>query len=170
MKNIKLGDELTVGYDIFDKYGNFVAGGTRVIALSDEVSDEYLKVRIKGEKDTVYCVSPEVFKDESNESVKNDFKDDKLRWDLLPLEEIEDIVRVYHAGAKKYGPNRWQGLDDGFNRYKAALLRHLLEYEKGERVDPDTGCFHLAQIAWNAIALLYLDKHGKGLLKKKENE
>lgn len=108
MKNIKLGDELTVGYDIFDKYGNFVAGGTRVIALSDEVSDEYLKVRIKGEKDTMYCIPPEVFKDESNESVKDDFKDDKLRWDLLPLEEIEEVVRVLHAGAKKYGPNRWQ--------------------------------------------------------------
>lgn len=39
------------------------------------------------------------------ESVKNDIIDDKLRWDLLPMEEIEDIVRVYHAGAKKYGSN-----------------------------------------------------------------
>lgn len=101
-------------------------------------------------------------------SVKNDFQDNKLRWDLLPLEEIEDIVRVYHAGAKKYGPNRWQNLEDGFQRYKAAALRHLLEYEKGERVDADTGCFHLAQFAWNAITMLYLDKHGKGLIKNNE--
>lgn len=102
------------------------------------------------------------------DSVKNDFQDNKLRWDLLPLKEIEDIVRVYHAGAKKYGPNRWQNLEDGFQRYKAAALRHLLEYEKGERVDADTGCLHLAQFAWNAIAMLYLDKHGKGLIKNNE--
>lgn len=102
------------------------------------------------------------------DSVKNDFQDDKLRWDLLPLKEIEDIVRVYHAGAKKYGPNRWQNLEDGFQRYKAAALRHLMEYEKGERVDADTGCLHLAQFAWNAIAMLYLDKHGKGLIKNNE--
>lgn len=31
------------------------------------------------------------------ESVKNDFKDKKLRWDLLPLDLIEDVVRVYTA-------------------------------------------------------------------------
>lgn len=92
-------------------------------------------------------------------SVKNDFKDDKLRWDLLPMEEIEDIVRVYHAGAKKYGPNRWQDLDNGFERYRAAMMRHLMEYMKGERIDADTGCFHLAQVAWNAIAMLWYDKH-----------
>lgn len=97
------------------------------------------------------------------ESIKNDVKDDKLRWDLLPLEEIEDIVRVYHAGAKKYGPNRWQGLEDGYNRYKAAMLRHLMEYEKGNEIDEDTGCLHLAQVAWNAISMLYLSKRKQGV-------
>lgn len=96
---------------------------------------------------------------EPRESIKNDFKDDKLRWDLLPLEEIEDIVKVYHEGAKKYGENRWQKLPNGKNRYKAALLRHLMEYEKGNRIDEETGAWHLAQCAWNAIAMLYLDKH-----------
>lgn len=35
-----------------------------------------------------------------NKGMKNDFKDDKLRWDLLPLKEIEDIVKVYTEGAK----------------------------------------------------------------------
>lgn len=101
--------------------------------------------------------------------VKNDFKDDKLRWDLLPMEEIEDIVRVYHAGAKKYGPNNWQNLDNGFERYRAAAARHLMEYLKGERVDADTGCLHLAQYAWNAIAMLWYDKHGKGLINDENN-
>lgn len=96
------------------------------------------------------------------EGLKNDFKDGKLRWDLLPLEEIEDIVKVYTEGAKKYSDNSWQNLDYGYQRYKAALLRHLVEYEKGTKIDEDTGCQHLAQVAWNAIALLWLDKHGKG--------
>ena len=91
---------------------------------------------------------------------KNDYLDGKLRWDLLPLKEIEDIVRVYTAGAKKYGDNNWQYLDDGYNRYKAALFRHLLEYEKGNEIDEETGCLHLAQVAWNAIAMLYYNKQG----------
>lgn len=98
--------------------------------------------------------------------VKNDFQDGKLRWDLLPLEEVEDIVRVYTAGAKKYSDNSWQNLENGYQRYKAAMLRHLLEYEKGNTTDEDTGCHNLASVAWNAIALLWLDKHGKG----KEND
>lgn len=94
-----------------------------------------------------------------NKSVKNDFKDKKLRWDLLPLQEIEDVVKVYTAGADKYGDNNWQNLENGYQRYKAALFRHLLEYEKGTEVDPETNCLHLAQVAWNAIAMLYFSKH-----------
>ena len=90
---------------------------------------------------------------------KNDFLDKKLRWDLLPLNEIEDIVRVYTEGAKKYGDNNWQNLDNGYNRYKGAMLRHLVEYEKGNTIDDETGCLHLAQVAWNAIAMLYFSKH-----------
>lgn len=100
-----------------------------------------------------------------NQSIKNDFKDNKLRWDLLPLKEIEDIVRVYTAGANKYGPNKWQDLPDGYNRYKGALLRHLMEYEKGNIVDEETGCLHIAQVAWNAIAMLYCSKQ-----KDKQNQ
>lgn len=93
--------------------------------------------------------------------VKNDFKDKKLRWDLLPLQEIEDIVKVYTAGADKYGDNNWQNLENGYQRYKAALLRHLLEYEKGNEFDHETNCRHLAQVAWNAISMLYFSKHIK---------
>lgn len=82
----------------------------------------------------------------------------KARWDLLPLPEIADIVDVYTAGAVKYSPNSWQHLEDGYNRYKAALFRHLLEYENGNEIDEETGCKHLAQVAWNAIAMLYCSK------------
>ena len=69
------------------------------------------------------------------EAKKNDFVDKKLRWDLLPLKEIEKIVKVYTAGSEKYGENTWQSLPNGYDRYKAALFRHLLEYEKGHEVE-----------------------------------
>ncbi len=65
------------------------------------------------------------------ESVKNDFKDKKLRWDLLPLDLIEDVVKVYTAGAEKYGANRWQNLPDGYNRYKAAFFGTWLSLRNG---------------------------------------
>ena len=89
------------------------------------------------------------------ESIKNDKKDDKLRWELLPLGLIKYIVEVYHFGAKKYAPNTWQNLPDGYNRYKAALFRHLTAFEEGETHDKESGLHHLAHMALNAIALLY---------------
>lgn len=92
------------------------------------------------------------------ESKKNDRADGKLRWELLPLEDMEEIVKVFHAGAEKYGANNWQNLPNGYERYKAALFRHLLEHEKGHWKDDETGCIHLAQVAWNAIAMLHIAK------------
>lgn len=109
---------------------------------------------------------PKDIEQENNESKKNDRLDDKLRWELLPLEDMEDVVKVYTAGAKKYGPNTWQNLPDGYNRYKAALLRHLVEYDKGNKIDEETGCHHLAAVAWNAIAMLHIAKQN---MKNNEN-
>ena len=63
-------------------------------------------------------------------------------------------IRIRDA-VKKYGDNNWQHLEDGYSRYKGALLRHLTEVEKGNIFDEDTGCMHAAQVAWNAIAMLH---------------
>ena len=104
---------------------------------------------------------------ESEDAIKNDRKDHKLMWELLPLDVIEEVVRVYTFGARKYGPNKWQGLEDGYNRYKAALLRHLTLIDQGQHFDPESGLLHASQVAWNAIALCYLEmkQFGKGSLK-----
>lgn len=96
----------------------------------------------------------------ANTSIKNDRKDNKTRWELLPLDCIEDVARVYTEGAKKYGDNNWQNLDNGYERYKGALLRHLYASETNE-FDQETGCRHLAQVAWNALAMLWYSKHNK---------
>lgn len=55
----------------------------------------------------------------------------KTRWDLLPLRTVEEIVKVYTFGAEKYGDNNWQNLPDGYDRYKAAMFRHLVASERG---------------------------------------
>ena len=107
------------------------------------------------------CKSKDMEQENKTEARKNDRLDDKLRWELLPLEDVEDIVRVYTAGAKKYGPDQWQNLPDGIRRYKAALLRHLVEFDKGNETDEETGCRHLAAVAWNAIAMLHISKQQK---------
>lgn len=100
-----------------------------------------------------------------NEGKKNDRKDDKTRWELMPLDCLEDIARVYTEGAKKYRDNNWQNLENGYERYKGALLRHLLASETKD-IDEETGCYHLAQCAWNAISLLWYIKHNPAQVNK----
>ena len=91
----------------------------------------------------------------TQEGKKNDRQDNKHRWELLPLNLLAHVVDVYTAGAVKYGDNNWQNLPDAYNRYKAALFRHLVAFESGEIRDPETGCYHLAQVVWNALAMLH---------------
>lgn len=93
-------------------------------------------------------------------SGKDDRADGKPRWELLPLDAIEEIVRVYTMGAEKYADNAWKTIPDAHRRYLAALFRHIAAYERGERKDKESGLSHLAHAAWNAIAILWLDMHG----------
>lgn len=99
---------------------------------------------------------------------KNDIQDGKLRWELLPMDLIEKIVEVYHFGAKKYGANTWKQLEDGEQRYKAALLRHLVEHDKNELRDNESGLLHMQHVCWNAIAMLYFAIQKENELKKEE--
>jgi hypothetical protein len=93
---------------------------------------------------------------EKNKGLKYD--DGKLRWDLLPLDIIEEAVKVYTFGAKKYKPNSWQNVENGKERYYAALMRHLKEYRDGKVIDEESGLMHLAHALWNVITLIYFQK------------
>jgi hypothetical protein len=86
-------------------------------------------------------------------------KDDqgKPRWSLLPLQSVAEVVGVLEYGAGKYAPNAWQGVPDARTRYFDALLRHLMAWRGGERVDSESGKLHLAHVACNALFLVWFD-------------
>ncbi len=77
----------------------------------------------------------------------------KLRYDLLPFEAIEEIVKIYTFGSEKYESNSWQGVDK--ERYFSALMRHLVAHRKGEKIDSESGELHLAHVGWNVLALIW---------------
>jgi Domain of unknown function (DUF5664) len=80
----------------------------------------------------------------------------KLRFDLLPFEAMEEVVKVYTVGAAKYAPRNWEkGMS--WSRVLASLFRHLWKFWKGEQIDEETGCHHMAHVTWNALALLHYD-------------
>lgn len=73
---------------------------------------------------------------------------------------LEEVAKVTNAGAKKYTPGGWKEVEDGANRYMGALLRHVAKLD--EVVDDDTGCMHMAQVVWNALATVTLSKDSLG--------
>lgn len=85
------------------------------------------------------------------------FDKDKQRPDLLlvgcPV-AIADMVAVLTSGAVKYSAHSWRNVPDAQERYRAAMLRHVLAFCSGEDTDPESGHPHLAHAAVNAAFLL----------------
>lgn len=92
---------------------------------------------------------------------KND--GEKPRWDLLPFDAVETVVRVLSFGAKRYGPWNWVNVKNnpGQDRYLAAMLRHLSAYAQGQWLDSESGLPHLAHVACSALFLISQHLRGK---------
>lgn len=67
-----------------------------------------------------------------------------------------EVSKVTTFGARKYSPNGWATVPNGIERYLDALCRHLLADLRGEVTDCDSSLPHMAQVAWNALAVLEL--------------
>lgn len=90
----------------------------------------------------------------------------KLMWDLLPWNQVEKIVDILTFGASKYGPNQWQTVENGKDRYFAAMMRHITTWWGGERNDPESGKHHLAHAGCCLLFLMWLDDQPRGLTKR----
>ena len=86
------------------------------------------------------------------EGVKYD--NDKLRWDLLPMAPVEEVVKVLTYGAKKYDDENWRKVDNQRSRYYAAAMRHIVAWWQGEKRDPERGYHHLAHAICCLIFLI----------------
>lgn len=81
----------------------------------------------------------------------------KPDWSLLPLKQVEEIVRVLSFGAEKYDRDNWQKVPDAKNRYFAAAMRHLTEYQAGHNIDKESQLPHLAHAACCLVFLLWFE-------------
>ncbi|RTL05414.1 hypothetical protein EKK58_08030 [Candidatus Dependentiae bacterium] len=84
----------------------------------------------------------------------------KLRWTLLPLESLTEVVKVLEYGANKYKePGNWKKVD--VERYHEALWRHWVAYNSGEKLDKETELSHLAHLVCDGLFILWNDLQDK---------
>lgn len=86
------------------------------------------------------------------EGIKYDTE--KPRYDLFPVEALEEITNVLTYGAKKYADNNWRKVEPCNDRYYAAAMRHMIAHRKGEQTDPESGFHHLAHAACCLVFML----------------
>lgn len=95
----------------------------------------------------------------------------KLRYDLLPFDAVDEVVKVLNYGINKYPKpeENWRvnSKKEDIPRYEAALLRHMSAHMQGELIDEESGLPHMAQIATNALFIIALRRKYSCLVKQK---
>lgn len=87
------------------------------------------------------------------------FNADKDRWDLLPTDAVEQVVKVLTAGAKKYKERNWErGMP--WSICQASMARHSAKWAMGARLDAESKLPHMAHVACNAMFLLAYELRG----------
>lgn len=99
----------------------------------------------------------EVLKRWKVKGAKNDEQEGKQVWIDLPLALLGPLADAFRAGTKKY----WrfsclEHFDDPNERFYDAQLRHVDACQIDPlAIDPETGCYHQAQVAFNALMRLH---------------
>ena len=88
------------------------------------------------------------------------FDDEKIQPSLITPSYIKGTAKVLTLGAKKYSKDNWKKCEDR-SRYEDALLRHILDYLQGKKIDEETGLSHLYHASCNLMFLDHFDMVGK---------
>ena len=91
-------------------------------------------------------------------------KDDagKQRWYAMPLCVLKDLSDTFNHGVNKYGLfNCLDEFDRPAERFWDSMIRHLDECQIDPLAkDSESGCYHAACVAFNALMYLYHCKRG----------
>lgn len=121
---------------------------TDIVDWNYKADDICFPTKLGGVSSSSSCNKP------TTDFIKHD--NGKPMISLIDPKFIEGLASVMTQGANKYGRDNWQECKEP-HRYLDALLRHTLKYWDGEKVDTESGKSHLYHIAFNAMALYYLD-------------
>lgn len=81
------------------------------------------------------------------------------RYDLIPVEALAQVARLYGRGAAKYAAHNWRKGYEWSKSY-AAMQRHATQFWAGEDIDEEMQLPHLASVIFHAMALLvFMEEH-----------
>jgi Domain of unknown function (DUF5664) len=81
---------------------------------------------------------------------------EKVDHTLLPIDALEEVSKVLMYGRIKFGAWNWAQHPLTYSQYVAKVYRHIMEFQKGNYIDPLSGGSHIAC----AIAdLMFLQSH-----------
>ena len=88
--------------------------------------------------------------------------DNKPRLELVDPDYMVGVAQVLTFGAVKYEANNWKkATKEDLERIKGAQLRHIMAYNSGEIIDPESGLNHQFHISFGCMVLAYFDRHNK---------
>ena len=81
----------------------------------------------------------------------------KPDWSLLPLDALTPAVALMSGlGLAKHRRGDWR--EKPVEYHWACLMRHLVAWQSGQRVDPESGHSHLAHAVCRLIFLIELER------------
>ena len=86
------------------------------------------------------------------------FSEGKVRHDLIPEWPVEELARVYTYGTIKYDDDNWRKGLAWKKNVIGPLIRHLRKWIRGEIIDEESGCHHLAMTVWQCFALMEYER------------
>lgn len=108
------------------------------------------------------------------------FTEGKNRHDLIPPFVLDELSKVYTYGTIKYDDENYLKGLKWKKEVIGPMLRHLWKWIRGERIDEESGCNHMAMVLWQGFTLMVYDKFSLGsddrcpyfldLMDKKEQE
>ena len=85
----------------------------------------------------------------------------KERIELIMPNSIIGMAEVLTMGAEKYKANSWQNVKDPLDTHYASLMRHVIAWRKGEKLDSESKLHHMKHVLTNAMFLLDHDENNR---------
>jgi hypothetical protein len=82
------------------------------------------------------------------------YNEGKMRYSLVSLHALKELVHILEGGAVKYAPWNWANGLSWTDTYDS-LRRHLEKWMMGEERDHESGRLHLGHVFCNAMFLLH---------------